>query len=104
MIEMRRIERLVAEIKRQLFPYSHASDVERSCERWDVDIRDCMTSWMVEQIKNCRKKNGCDGRERCSYYSHGDLAKRNYEICREMSILMESGEISCVPSDNELKE
>lgn len=96
---MKRLEHLIAEIKKQLFPYSHAADVERSCERWSVSESDCLTSWTAEQLKNCRKKNKCDSRGLCVYYSHSDLASRNYAICREMILLFESGYIRCEKAD-----
>ena len=33
---MNRLEKLILEIKKQLFPYHHEHDVERGCERWGV--------------------------------------------------------------------
>lgn len=90
---MKRLDRLIAQIKKQLFPYSHASDVARSCERWSVEDADCLTSWAAEQLRNCRAKNKCTSGGLCVYYSHGDLAERNYSICREIILLLENGDL-----------
>jgi len=98
-VEKSRIDRLVEEIKKQLFPYSLEHDIERSCDRWKVGNEDCVTSWVVEQLRSCRKKNKCDKRSLCVYYSHGDLARRNFDICREIIILIENGDVNCRESD-----
>jgi hypothetical protein len=101
---MSKFDRLVEEIKKQLFPFSVGHDIERSFDRWSVDGGDCMTSWVVEQLRSCRKKNKCDNRCLCVYYSHGDLARRNYDICREIILLMENGELTCRPPDRKTEE
>jgi hypothetical protein len=88
---MNRIEKLILEIKRQLFPYRPEHDIERGCERWEVGGDDCLTSWMIEQLRNCRQKNGCSKKGMCALYSYSDLAKRNYDICEELVLLLENG-------------
>jgi len=92
---MSRLHKLIEEMRRQLLPYHHEHDAERGGERWSVDENEYLTSWIAEQLVNCRQKNRCDRRGRCVYYSYGDLARRNYEICREVMLRLESGEISC---------
>jgi hypothetical protein len=93
---MNRLEKLILEIKKQLLPYHHEHDIERGCERWAIDEEDWLTSWVAEQISNCRKKNRCDKKELCAYYGYSDIARKNYSICREVSLLFESGEASCI--------
>jgi len=92
---MDRLERLIMEIKKQLLPYRHEHDIERGCERWEVSDEDCLTSWVAEQISNCKKKNRCAKRELCAYYSYSDIARKNYDVCKEISLLLESGELFC---------
>ncbi len=93
---MNRLEKLIQEIKRQLFPYHHEHDIERGCERWEVESGDCLTSWVIEQLSNCRQKNRCSKRGMCVFYSYSDIAKKNYEICKEIILLFENGEAKCL--------
>ena len=98
---MNKVEKLIAEIRKLLFPYHHEHDIGRSCERWKVENGDCLTSWMIGQLANCRQKNRCSAKGLCAYYSYSDIAKKNYEICREIILLLENGEAKCVFTDEE---
>lgn len=89
---MNRLERLIFDIRKQLFPYHHEHDIERGCERWEVQDGDCLTSWIAGQLGICRKKNGCSEKRMCAFYSYSDLARKNYEICREIILVLENGE------------
>lgn len=93
--DMNRLEKLILDIKRQLFPYRHEHDIERGCDRWDVDEEDCLTSWVAGQLAVCRQKNKCAKRGVCTFYSYSDLAKKNFEICNEVILIFESGEARC---------
>jgi hypothetical protein len=93
---MNRIEKLILEIKKQLFPYHHEHDIGRDCDRWRVGSSDCLTSWMIDQLTNCRQKNRCSKRGMCAYYSYSDIAKKNYDICAEIILLLENGEAKCI--------
>jgi len=93
---MNRLEKLILEIKKQLLPYHHEHDVERGCQRWGVEDGDCLTSWIAGQLATCRHKNRCDKRGLCAYYSYSDLAKKNYEICREVILILENGDARCI--------
>jgi hypothetical protein len=92
---MNRLERLILEIKKQLLPFHQEHDVERGCERWGVDDGDCLTSWIAGQLCVCRQKNKCGKKGMCVYYSYTDLAKKNFEICREMILSLENGDARC---------
>jgi len=92
---MNKLEKLILEIRKQLLPYSHERDIERGCERWGVKDIDCLTPWIASQMENCRQKNRCSKKGLCAYYSYSDLAKKNFQICREISLLLENGEITC---------
>jgi len=92
---MNRLERLILEIKKQLFPYHHEHDIERGCERWGVEDGDYLTSWVAGQLAICRKKNGCADKRMCSFYSYSDLARKNYEICQEIILVFENGTARC---------
>jgi hypothetical protein len=92
---MKRLEKLIRDMRKQLFPYHHEADIERGGSRWNVETGEYLSSWLAGQLRNCRKKNRCERRGRCAYYNYSDLSKRNYEICYEILIRMESGEITC---------
>jgi hypothetical protein len=92
---MNRLEKLILDIRKQLFPYRHEHDIERSSERWLVEESDCLTSWIVAQLEVCREKNKCAKRRTCAFYSYSDLAKKNFEICQEMILILENGEAGC---------
>ncbi|MDD4858038.1 MAG: hypothetical protein PHD74_08015 [Candidatus Krumholzibacteria bacterium] len=92
---MNRIEKLILEIRQQLFPYRHEHDVERNCERWLVDEGDYLTSWIIAQLAVCRDKNKCGKKKMCAFYSFSDLARKNFEICQEMILMLEGGEARC---------
>ena len=92
---MNRLEKLIFEIKKQLFPYHHEHDIEQGCERWGVEDGDCLTSWIAGQLWVCRQKNKCAKKRMCVYYSYSDLAKKNYEICREVMLTLENGDARC---------
>ena len=93
---MRRIEKLIKEIRRQLFPYHHEHDIERKGERWEVEEGEYVSSWLADQLRNCRKRNRCEKRGRCVFYSYSDLSKRNYEICYEILLRLENGGFRCI--------
>ncbi len=92
---MNRLEKLIKEIRKQLLPYHHEHDVERGCERWDVENGDCLTSWVAGQLAACRKKNKCADKKLCAFYSYSDIARKNYTVCREIALMFESGEAMC---------
>ena len=92
---MNRLERLIFDIKKQLFPYHHEHDIERGCERWGVQDGDCLTSWVAGQLAICRKKNKCGDKRMCVFYSYSDLARKNFEICREVILVFENGDARC---------
>jgi len=87
------LERLIREMRRQLLPYHHDHDAESGGRRWEVDREEYIASWLAQQLRTCREKNRCFRRSRCVFYEYGDLAKRNYDICYEVLLLLESGSI-----------
>lgn len=93
---MNRLEKLILDIKKQLLPFHHEHDVERGCERWGVDDADCLTSWIAGQLSVCREKNKCGKKGMCIYYGYADLAKKNFEICREVILSFENGDARCI--------
>ncbi len=97
---MNRLEKLIMEIKKQLMPYRHEHDIDRGCERWEVQTGDCLTSWVAAQLAVCGKKNKCGEKKLCSFYSFSDIARKNYQICREITLMLESGDIKCVFAEN----
>jgi hypothetical protein len=97
---MDRLETLINEMRKQLLPYHHEHDIERGQRRWSVDEGEYLSSWIGEQLRNCMKKNRCSRRGRCAFYSYSDLAKRNYEICYEVLMRLESGEIRTKITDD----
>ena len=101
---MDRLQKLITEMRRQLFPYHHEHDIERGGKRWEVDDGEYLASWVAEQLRNCQKKNRCTRRGRCAYYSYGDLAKRNFDICYEVLMRIESGEISVQIEEREKRK
>ena len=92
---MDRLERLIRDIRKQLSPYQHEHDTERGSERWKVDERDYITAWVAEQMNNCHTHSGCDRKGMCVFYNYRDIAKKNYDICREIRQRIENGEIRC---------
>lgn len=92
---MNMIEKLIKEIQKQLFPYNHESDISRDQSRWDVDPSEYLESWFLEHLRLCCHRSGCDKSEKCVYFSYSDQARRNYEICRQVRLLMEGGKIKC---------
>jgi hypothetical protein len=97
---MNRLEKLIDDIKKQLFPYRHEHDIARGCERWGVREGDCLTSWVAGQLDICRKKNKCADKRMCVFYSYSDLARKNFEICREVILVLENGEARCCFTEN----
>lgn len=97
---MNRLEKLIVEIKKQLLPYHHEHDIERGCERWEVEEGDCLTSWVAGQLAVCGKKNKCADKKLCAFYSYSDLARKNYLICREVTLMLESGDARCNFTEN----
>ncbi|MBU8921041.1 MAG: hypothetical protein KOO63_04380 [Bacteroidales bacterium] len=93
---MRRVEKLIKEMQKQLFPYHHEHDIERGMKRWDVGEGEYLSSWLLMQLKACHSKSGCDKRGKCIFYEYGDLAKRNFEICNEIQLRLENGDIRCL--------
>jgi len=92
---MKRLEKLIREMRKQLFPYHHEADIERGRERWGVDEAEYLESWILDQLRACHAKNRCEKHARCVFYEYGDLAKRNFEICNEIQLRIESGSIRC---------
>ncbi len=100
---MKRLERLIREMRKQLFPYHHEHDIERGRERWRIDETEYIESWILEQLRACHAKNRCEKHSRCLFYEYGDLAKRNFEICNEIQLRIENGSIRCT-IDEDLEE
>ena len=101
---MKRLEKLIFDIKKQLFPYHHEHDIDRGCERWGVKDGDCLTSWVAGQLAICRKKNKCADKRMCVFYSYSDLARKNFEICQEVILVFENGDARCgFTEENEKK-
>ncbi len=98
---MKRIEKLIREMRKQLLPYHHEHDIESGGQRWKVGNGEYLSSWIAEQLRICREKNRCYKRGRCVFYDYGDLSMRNFEICREVLIRLENGEISCEIDEEE---
>jgi len=92
---MKELEKLIKELRKQLLPYHHDHDLESRRKRWEVGREEYLTSWLARHLAMCREKNRCSRRGRCVYYEYADLAKRNYEICYELLLRFESGDISC---------
>ena len=93
--DMKELERLIRDLRKQLLPYHHDHDIESGRRRWDVAEEDYLTSWISWHLGMCRERNRCYKRERCAFYDYGDLAKRNYEICYELLLRLENGYIAC---------
>jgi hypothetical protein len=92
---MKGLERLIRDMRKMLLPYHHEHDIESGARRWQVDQDECIASWIAQQLRVCREKNRCFRRERCVFYEYGDIARKNYEICYEVLLLLENGEITC---------
>jgi hypothetical protein len=92
---MKELEKLIKELRKQLLPYHHDHDLDSGERRWEVGREEYLSSWIARQLEMCHDRNRCDKRGRCVYYEYGDLAKRNFEICREVLLRMESGDITC---------
>jgi hypothetical protein len=90
---MSTLEKMIKEIRRQLLPYRHDQDTAKDFDRWDVNEEECLTAWLLDQIAACRKKNGCEKRGTCTFYGYSDISKRNYDICYEIQLLLESGDL-----------
>jgi hypothetical protein len=91
---MKELERLIRELRKQLLPYHHDHDIDSGAVRWRIGEDEYITSWMAQQLRMCREKSRCYRRNRCVFYDYGDLAKRNYEICYEILLRLENGDIS----------
>jgi hypothetical protein len=89
------LEKLIKELRKQLLPYHHDQDLESGRKRWEVGEEEYLTSWLAQHLSMCMERNRCAKRGKCVYYDYGDLAKRNYEICYEFLLRMESGGITC---------
>ena len=93
---MERLEKLIRDIRQQLLPYHHEHDIERGGERWEVDENEYITAWVANQIRHCHERNRCEKKGLCVYYDYRDLAKRNFDICYEILLRLESGDIRCL--------
>lgn len=98
---MKQIERLIRDMRKQLFPYHHEHDIEQGQERWEVEEREYIESWILQHLKACHEKNRCGKRGRCVFYEYGDLAKRNFEICSRLQLHLENGDIKCCVQNRE---
>lgn len=92
---MKELEKLIKELRKQLLPYHHDHDLESGRMRWEVGEDEYLSSWLAQHLAMCRERNRCAKRGKCAYYDYGDLARRNYEICYELLLRMESGRITC---------
>jgi len=98
---MERLERLIREIQQQLLPYHHEHDIESGGKRWDVERDEYITAWIMRQIRNCHERHRCEKKELCVFYEYRDQARRNYDICLEILLRLESGEIQCRLTEDE---
>lgn len=98
---MDRLEKLIREIQQQLLPYHHEHDIERGGERWEVGRHEYITAWIAKQIRNCHERNGCEKKGLCLFYDYRDLAKRNFDICYEILLMLENGTIRCALTGEE---
>lgn len=101
---MDRLEKLIREIQQQLLPYHHEHDIERGGERWEVGRHEYITAWIARQIRNCHERNRCEKKGLCVFYNYRDLAKRNFDICYEILLRLESGVIQCTLTGEEIEE
>lgn len=101
---MKGLEKLIRDMRKQLFPYHHEHDIERGRERWEIGEAEYIESWLLDQLRACHAKNRCEKDGRCVFYEYGDLAKRNYEICTEMQLRIENGSIKCSINEGDGKE
>ncbi|MCK4237165.1 MAG: hypothetical protein KAX38_08590 [Candidatus Krumholzibacteria bacterium] len=101
---MDRLEKFIREIRQQLFPYHHEHDIVRGGKRWKVGKGDYLSSWIAEQFRYCKKKNRCARRGMCAHYRYSDLARKNYDICNEVMLRIENGEIICRYNEETEKE
>jgi len=101
---MERLEKLIREIQQQLLPYHHEHDIERGGERWEVGRHEYITAWISKQIRNCHGRNHCEKKGLCVFYNYRDLAKRNFDICYEILLRLESGAIQCNLTGEEIEE
>lgn len=92
---MKRLEKLIRDMRKQMLPYHHDHDIEQGTERWEVEKGEYLESWVALHLKMCMDKNRCKKRGRCAFYEYADLAKRNFEICLEVVLRLENGEIHC---------
>ena len=98
---MKELERLIRELRRQMLPYHHERDLETGRVRWEVGDDEYLTSWISQHLAMCMERNRCSKRGRCAFYRYGDLARRNYEVCREFLLRMETGSIRCRPAEED---
>ncbi len=89
------IEKLIREIQQQLLPYHHEHDIERGGKRWEIGRDEYITAWIVKQIRNCHERNRCEKKRLCVFYEYRDQARRNFDICYEILLRLESGDIRC---------
>ncbi|MCD6379478.1 hypothetical protein J7M07_03425 [bacterium] len=94
----------IKKIRKQLFPYRPEKDVETQSVKWDVSPEEYITSWVKLSLINCRKANGCDKDGRCRFFGYTDLAKNNFNICREMILRLENGGIICKLNEEKQKD
>lgn len=95
-------EKLIRQIQQQLMPYHHEHDIERGGARWEVGRNEYITAWIAQQIRNCHERNRCEKKGLCIFYDYRDQAKRNFDICYEILLQLESGELRfTLPADEE---
>jgi hypothetical protein len=89
------LKQLIKALRKQLLPYQHEGDTERGGKMWEVEEHEYISAWIAGQLRVCRQKNRCFKRERCVFYEYSDLSRKNYEICYELLLQMENGNLSC---------
>jgi hypothetical protein len=89
------LKKLIQAMRKQLLPYQHESDTKRGGEMWEVGEDEYISAWIAGQLRVCRQKNRCFKRERCVFYEYSDISRKNYEICYELLLELESGNITC---------
>jgi len=98
------MEKLIREIQQQLLPYHHEHDIDRGGARWEVGRDEYITAWIGKQIRNCHERNRCEKKRLCVFYDYRDQARRNFDICYEILLRLESGDILCALDGEESRE
>jgi len=97
---MKEIDELVQMIKKQLFPYRHERDIGMDSARWGVEDSEFITEWIKKMLKSCARRMRCESKGKCAHYEYSDQARKNYEICKMVVLMMENGLLRISGHDN----